>query len=87
MLTSWATRTPADTDDFTHPNLNGYARLQRDRRFRQDFNQFLLGTAATPLNTDYEVYDPTRGVILTAPNGTRYRMTMSNAGTPVYTAL
>ena len=36
---------------------------------------------------DVEVTDAARGLILKAPNGTRYRVTVSNAGTLVTTAI
>lgn len=36
---------------------------------------------------DVEFTDTTKGVIWLSPNGTRYRMTVSNSGTPIFTAL
>lgn len=36
---------------------------------------------------DIEITSPTRGIILRAPNGTRYRVTVDNTGTLIRTAL
>jgi hypothetical protein len=36
---------------------------------------------------DVEITDSAKGVILTAPNGTRYRVKVNNAGTLTTTAL
>ena len=45
--------------------------------------------AFTTLNAtdDVEITDNTKGVILKSPNNTRYRLTVSNSGLPVFTAL
>lgn len=38
-------------------------------------------------SADLEFTDPTRGVILRSPNGTRWRVTVSNTGTLITTAV
>ena len=38
-------------------------------------------------SNDMEITDNTRGVILKSPNNTRYRLTVSNSGLPIFTAL
>lgn len=43
--------------------------------------------AYTVQNIDQEITDPTKGIILSSPNGTRWRVTVSNAGALVVTSL
>ena len=38
-------------------------------------------------NTDIEITDATRGIILRSPDGTRWRVTIDNSGTMVRTAI
>lgn len=38
-------------------------------------------------NDDIEITGSTKGVILTSPDNTRYRLTVANGGTPVFTAI
>ena len=38
-------------------------------------------------SNDIEITDNTRGVILKSPNNTRYRLTVSNSGLPIFSAL
>ena len=38
-------------------------------------------------SNDMEITDATKGVILKSPNNTRYRLTVSNSGLPIFTAL
>lgn len=45
------------------------------------------GIEAIQTENDVEVTDATKGVILTAPNGTRYRVKVNNAGTLTTTSL
>ena len=38
-------------------------------------------------SNDMEITDNTKGVVLKSPNNTRYRLTVSNSGLPIFTAL
>ena len=38
-------------------------------------------------SNDMEITDATKGVVLKSPNNTRYRLTVSNSGLPIFTAL
>lgn len=58
--------------------------------FLTNFRRIIDAISRTPLTVgseDIEITDSASGVILTAPNGTRYRVTVNNAGTLVTTAL
>lgn len=44
-------------------------------------------TAASAGNKDIEITDSSKGLILKSPNGTRYRVTVSNAGALVVTSV
>lgn len=49
----------------------------------------LLGSVTVPLitNQDVEITDATRGFILKSPDGSRWRVTIDNAGTLIRTKL
>lgn len=45
-----------------------------------DFNSYTFTSAAIRVPSDVEVTDSTKGLILKSPNGTRWRVTINNAG-------
>lgn len=47
----------------------------------------LLTVVSKVDDSDIEITSSSRGLILTSPNGTRYRVTVDNAGTLIVTAL
>jgi hypothetical protein len=70
---------PATTRTLTVPNASGtLPLLETANTYTQ--NQTLDGA-------DIEITDATKGVILKSANNTRYRLTVTNSGLPVFTAL
>lgn len=66
------------------PPDNGTAYAQ----FRNEDNSITPRFVSyTVQNVDQEITDPTKGIILSSPNGTRWRVTVSNAGALVVTSL
>ena len=51
------------------------------------FGNIGLPNAGQVAYTDIEVNDPTKGFVLTSPDGTKFRMTVSNAGVTTVTAI
>lgn len=59
-----------------------------DQRFMQDLlNEINTGMDARYLKRARIDIDPAADIVMTSPNGTRYSITVSNAGALVFTAL
>ena len=72
------------------PNASGTIALTSDFAAPPAIGNTTRNTGAfTTLSAsnDMEITDATKGVILKSPNNTRYRLTVSNSGLPIFTAL
>jgi len=68
---------PKEPDRLAAYLMNNFRRVQ----------DALAMAASSVSDDDIEITSSTKGVILTAPNGTRYRVTVNDAGTLSTTAL
>lgn len=68
---------PKDADRYPAYLMNNFRRIA----------DALLTVVSKVGSDDVEITSFTKGIILTAPNGTRYRVTVDNTGTLIRTAL
>lgn len=74
--------TPLNVPNNLPTGLGSY--LLRSFRYVADA---ITGIAYNVSHEDIEITDSAKGLILTSPNGTRYRVTVNNAGALVITAI